>query len=813
MTEQSLFWTTNDTGDGVESGYTATQWFALWRSLYTGHTTNVGGVAPNYANQLAVSGSTSPVSVATGAALVYGIPFFNDAVVTVAIATPVTQVRIDRIVLRATWAAQTVRIVRIAGTEGASEPPNLVQSAGSTWDIPLARVSITPGGSITLTDEREYLQMVAPAGVGTTQLASSAITTAKISDNAATNAKLADMTQTTIKGRAAGSGTGDPVDLTAAQVVAIVATADGTGSGLDADTLDGVQGSGYALAAHTHSEYAAISHTHSTYAAIDHLHTGVYAMAAHNHDSTYAVAGHNHDSTYAATVHTHSEYAAAGHNHDSTYAATSHTHSGYAALSHNHDGVYSPTLHTHSSYAAISHNHDGTYSPTSHTHSGYAALSHTHDGTYSPTVHTHSEYAAVTHNHDGVYSPTSHTHSGYAATSHNHDGVYAPTSHTHGTSGIDNSAITNAKLANMSEARVKGRAAGAGSGDPVDLTASQLVTIATTGDGSGSGLDADTLDGKHASEFAVSSHNHDGTYAATSHNHDGVYSPTTHTHSEYAATTHDHDATYAATTHNHDSVYAATSHNHDGVYAPTSHTHGTSDITDDAITNAKLADMAEARVKGRAASAGTGDPSDLSASQLRDIVKLADGTGSGLDADTLDGVHASGFSLTSHTHSTYAAISHTHSAYAAVAHNHDSTYAATSHTHSGYALVAHNHDGDYATASHTHAAEAAVSLSVVNNSEDPWTGSASARKNLSVVTVSGTASRSNLRTGDRTLIQVTNSATLPKPAVTIYGVAIAQSDGHLRQITAFANAWNSLTLSITNPAQSVTYQFSITYIS
>lgn len=34
-------------------------------------------------------------------------------------------------------------------------------------------------------------------------------------------------------------------------------------------------------------------------------------------------------------------------------------------------------------------------------------------------------------------------------------------------------------------------------------------------DGSGSGLDADLLDGKHASEFATSTHNHDGIYSTT----------------------------------------------------------------------------------------------------------------------------------------------------------------------------------------------------------------------------------------------------------------------------------------------------------
>ena len=42
-------------------------------------------------------------------------------------------------------------------------------------------------------------------------------------------------------------------------------------------------------------------------------------------------------------------------------------------------------------------------------------------------------------------------------------------------------------------------------------------------DGAGSGMDADTVDGSHASAFATSGHNHDSAYAALSHNHDSTY--------------------------------------------------------------------------------------------------------------------------------------------------------------------------------------------------------------------------------------------------------------------------------------------------
>jgi len=155
MAEKSILWETSGTGDGTGSGYPDDDLFQLFRS-FCPQSTNKGGVAPNVLNELAVSGTSSPVAVNTGQALVYGIPYFNSASVNVAISTPASLTRIDRIVLRADWTAQTVRITRIAGSEGGAAPA-MTQSAGTTWDIPLATVSITTGGVITVTDAREWI--------------------------------------------------------------------------------------------------------------------------------------------------------------------------------------------------------------------------------------------------------------------------------------------------------------------------------------------------------------------------------------------------------------------------------------------------------------------------------------------------------------------------------------------------------------------------------------------------------------------------------------------------------------------------------
>ncbi len=51
----------------------------------------------------------------------------------------------------------------------------------------------------------------------------------------------------------------------------------------------------------------------------------------------------------------------------------------------------------------------------------------------------------------------------------------------------------------------------------------------------------------------------------------------------------------------------------------------TAQIVANAVTNAKLAQMVQATIKGRAAAAGTGDPVDLTATQARTILNVEDG--------------------------------------------------------------------------------------------------------------------------------------------------------------------------------------------
>lgn len=152
MTEISRVWAGTTTGDA--GTYTDEHWRAIWASLFSKNQSNKG-VLRGLRSELLVAGTSSPVTVASGTAIVKGGWYDSDASTNVAIPTPSGATRIDLIVLRVSWSAQTIRITRVAGSEGGADPA-LTQTAGTTWDIPIAQCSITTGGVITVTDKREF---------------------------------------------------------------------------------------------------------------------------------------------------------------------------------------------------------------------------------------------------------------------------------------------------------------------------------------------------------------------------------------------------------------------------------------------------------------------------------------------------------------------------------------------------------------------------------------------------------------------------------------------------------------------------------
>ena len=158
MTEISRFWDGTVLGDAVAVGqaHLHDQFFRCVCGANDNH-----GIVNGWRNELEVTGTSSPVSVATGGAVVYGMFFDSDAAVSVSIPTPSSGFsRYDRVVLRRDWSTYTVRIARVAGVAAAAPAvPALTQGAGAIWEIPLATVLVDDAGLITVTDTREYCQI------------------------------------------------------------------------------------------------------------------------------------------------------------------------------------------------------------------------------------------------------------------------------------------------------------------------------------------------------------------------------------------------------------------------------------------------------------------------------------------------------------------------------------------------------------------------------------------------------------------------------------------------------------------------------
>lgn len=158
------------------------------------------------------------ISVNTGDAIVQGFGFWADATtaLTCATADP-TNPRIDRAVLHADLSAHTASIILLTGTPAPSPAAPALTQTSTVWEVSLYQVRVNAsqttltGGS--LTDERTYAAPNIPAGgVPTTAIATGTLPSGV--------------------NLASGAQAGGSQIWTAAN--------DGTGSGLDADLIDGI---------------------------------------------------------------------------------------------------------------------------------------------------------------------------------------------------------------------------------------------------------------------------------------------------------------------------------------------------------------------------------------------------------------------------------------------------------------------------------------------------------------------------------------------------------------------------------------------
>lgn len=156
---------------------------------------------------------------------------------------------------------------------------------------------------------------------------------------------------------------------------------------------------------------------------------------------------------------------------------------------------------------------------------------------------------------------------------------------------------------------------------------SEVFGIVTGADGSGSGLDADLLDGQSANAFAGSSHNHAGgditSGTVDAARIDAAIARVADVFSTVLA------ADGTGSTLDADLLDGQSSN----AFAASSHNHAGGDITSGTVADARI------------------DAALTRDSEVFGIVTGADGSGSGLDADLLDGQNSGAFAASSHNHS------------------------------------------------------------------------------------------------------------------------------------------------------------------
>lgn len=158
MTQISGFWNGLVTGDATSAPYDADTEFANFcrRAFGVGANRANAGIVLNTGSESAQleglqvtqnSPASASVLVNIGAGLVYGMWYYTDTSEVVSVAANASgNPRIDTVVLRKSWAAQTVRIAILQGTPaGSPVPPTLTQTVSVTWEIPLADIAVANG--------------------------------------------------------------------------------------------------------------------------------------------------------------------------------------------------------------------------------------------------------------------------------------------------------------------------------------------------------------------------------------------------------------------------------------------------------------------------------------------------------------------------------------------------------------------------------------------------------------------------------------------------------------------------------------------
>lgn len=171
MTQISQPWPGTAGGDASRARYDADEWTEMFRDMF--NSDEERGVLRNRGGELAgaVLGVTQ-FRMASGAALVRGRWYNNNANVDFAPAPPGAGVRQDRIVLSCSWndindatrdpaiqVAQTIRLIRLINA------PAVTTTDGVLWEIPLYVIETNVANDVSIiSDDREFLLEAAGAG-------------------------------------------------------------------------------------------------------------------------------------------------------------------------------------------------------------------------------------------------------------------------------------------------------------------------------------------------------------------------------------------------------------------------------------------------------------------------------------------------------------------------------------------------------------------------------------------------------------------------------------------------------------------------
>ncbi len=156
-------------------------------SLTTQNNEQTEGVLLGWGGEFALSGTSSPITVASGRAFINGKEIISTDSEQVNIPTPSSATRVDVIALEVDYINKTsdAAIVRVAGTEGGGVP-TVTWTPGTKVQLPVGQVSITTGGVCTCTSYSDRFLHFA------TKVSTDMLDDGVLSADAAGRAKMAD---------------------------------------------------------------------------------------------------------------------------------------------------------------------------------------------------------------------------------------------------------------------------------------------------------------------------------------------------------------------------------------------------------------------------------------------------------------------------------------------------------------------------------------------------------------------------------------------------------------------------------------------